>query len=1005
MKSQTLRHQGSGSAPTQSLPDSWWFNRPDGGSGACAPRADFTGDAAQIPLDGQWGFQVFATVQEALDFCAWPQPLPELGDVVRVPAHWGVEKISDPHLPGRPAYTNITYPFVLTPPEAPEQNPTAWYSTTFDADQVCGQQTQRVLLRFEGVESAYRVWLNGHWVGQAMGSRLTHEFDITSAVRAGANNIAVLVHQFSAGSYLEDQDQWWLPGIFRPVTVIAERGGEIQDLHIQARWDSAREQGQLTVEVTGGPETFPVLVTAQPSDDARRPTDAQSMRINGSEPTTMIVENAGPWSPEDPLLWTLQMESNTGCKATLEVGFTDIRIDDDGLLRANGDPVRFRGVNRHEFHPRRGRAVTVQDTRDDYNTMLQHHINAVRTSHYPPASHALSLADRMGLWVVLEGDLETHGFVRQNWRDNPSDDPRWRQAIVERTARMWHRDKNHPSLIMLSLGNESHTGANLKAAARWLRARTHLPIHYEGDFRAEYADVHSRMYATPSEWRKLAAGQPHPAFPAATAATVGRQPLVLCEYAHAMGNGPGGLQEYEQIFRQYPRACGGFVWEFKDQGLFAVSPSGRHRVAYGGDFAETVHDANFVLDGLCFADGSASPGMTEYAAVIDPLWVDLVDEAGVRRLVVGNGYDHSQLTDVVVEVVHTGAEGAHGPYVRHITDLGPKALAVVEAPEPGHEDSVQVVVEATVVCGHRSQRRARKRVWSGPMPHRPEAQGQPCDVPPILAGLTATAWRAPTDNDNGFFEPARERYGQDPAVDWHEWGGTSAEDRDPLHGPGVVIPTAHRWREDGLHSSAPDVAMRAWSQPDRWTQVEITLSLESASDPGRLGVVVPVPLDVHHVLTWVGHGPGEGAPDARVSATFGRWSQHPVNLFTRYPVPQSTGTRGDLRSLSMALANQGPEIATSLELEVVELQLDGVSQPEGLWWSLLPYSDAQLEATTHDDELPQPASLQPWLLHLDAAYSGLGSRSCGVDVQAQHRVQARNATITIRTRTVARASS
>ncbi|MDO5618921.1 glycoside hydrolase family 2 TIM barrel-domain containing protein [Kocuria sp.] len=1023
--------------PTALNPDHGWYQDPDGGLGALQPRAHFTSDAPSLSLDGQWEFRSFADAECARRFCAWPDPLPSLGELAKVPAHWVLDRLGDESVHGKPWYTNVTYPFPVDPPYVPDQNPTAWYRRHFTVAGMTDRLTpavntqadtpsDRVILRLEGVESAYRVWIDGQWVGQAMGSRLTHEFDITDALGARGTSeddheIAVLVHQFSAGSYLEDQDQWWLPGIFRSVELLVQRPGDIWDLHLDGDWDVDSSTGLLHVQLDAEPQAFPVTVEIRPDN-----ASPVSVVITDESRMDVVVPGARPWSPEDPALLDVELTTNTGATVQLQAGVRRVEIDDDGVLRANGDPLRFRGINRHEFHPERGRAVTVEDTRQDFTVMLEHHTNAVRTSHYPPAAHALALADEMGLWVVLESDLETHGYVQRDWVGNPCDDSAWRAAILDRTARMWHRDKNHPSVAMLSLGNESGTGANLRAAADWLHAHSSLPVHYEGDADMAYTDVYSRMYATSVEWEKLAAGTGHPTWGPATARRVARHPILLCEYAHAMGNGPGGLSDYERIFRQFPRACGGFAWEFKDQGLRVPAPGGGTRIAYGGDFGEQVHDGNFVLDGLCFADGTPSPGLAEFAAVVDPVWIERVGD-GIRgrsgTLQIGNGYDHSVLEDAVVRVRRYS--DAEESTVEHtLPPLRPGEWHTMELADAAPGERIDVEVRAAVVCGTQRGLRTRQDSWAGPLPGSApvESTSDTDRWPDAVRGARLSVWRAPTDNDAGWIEPARERFGDDPRVDWDLWAGTDPRESVFGNGSNVVVSLAERWKIAGLdrlvprrNATAEAVAEQpalismwrpaggpaapwtgglclTWVEDDGAGILEAVIDLDDGPRLGRIGLELGLPVDPSGVVEWSGGGPGETAPDSLRSSRYGTWSRAATELTTAYPVPQSAGERHDLRHLHVPLAG-----GRVLDLEVLAVELDGQRASQGLWWSLSPWTDTELARATHADQLPDAGqSDRAWVLHLDAAYEGLGSRTCGVDVSPEARIEARRARIVVR---------
>ena len=318
-----------------------------------------------------------------------------------------------------------------------------------------------------------------------------------------------------------------------------------------------------------------------------------------------------PWSAELPRLYDGELRA-AGETIPLRIGFRTVAVE-DGELRVNGRRVLLRGVNRHEWDPERGRALTEAAMRRDVELMKAHNVNAVRTSHYPPHPRFLELCDELGLYVIAECDLETHGFQNVGWRGNPSDDERWRAAYLDRIERTVERDKNHPSIVMWSLGNESGIGSNLVAMAGWVRERDpSRPLHYEHDLTSAVSDVHSRMYATHAEvdayGRREEPALEDPELDARRRAL----PFIQCEYAHAMGNGPGGLAEYQALFERHPRCQGGFVWEWIDHGI--RRPEGDF--AYGGDFGEPLHDGNFVADGLVLPDRTPSPGLIELKAVV-----------------------------------------------------------------------------------------------------------------------------------------------------------------------------------------------------------------------------------------------------------------------------------------------------------------------------------------------------------------------------------------------------
>ena len=386
--------------------------------------------------------------------------------------------------------------------------------------------------------------------------------------------------------------------------------GAIDDLFVHADYDHVTGAGRLRVDAPGAD----VRVTVPELGHRRRG------RRDGDGRARRAVERRDPAALR-------RVVASAGERVPLRVGFRRVVVE-DGLLLVNGHRVQLHGVNRHEFDPDAGRAVSEAVMRRDIELMKAHNVNAVRTSHYPPHPRFLELCDELGLYVIDECDLETHGFFPLEWRHNPSDDPAWEEALVDRMRRMVERDKNHPSVILWSLGNESGTGRNLSAMAAWARARDpSRPLHYEHDWSCRDVDVYSRMYASHEEVDAIGRGEEAPLEDPALDARRRRMPFMLCEYAHAMGNGPGGLADYQELFERHPRCQGGFVWEWIDHGL---RDAARGFYAYGGDFGEPLHDSNFVADGLLFPDRTPSPGLIELKKVFEPVRITAAPTAALR---------------------------------------------------------------------------------------------------------------------------------------------------------------------------------------------------------------------------------------------------------------------------------------------------------------------------------------------------------------------------------------
>jgi len=398
------------------------------------PRAWLPSDAPQLSLNGDWRFRWSPTATGLDDEGADPDFDDSDWDTIAVPSHWvlteALREGQDPPY-GKPIYTNVQYPFPIDPPHVPDENPTGDHRRRFDHP---GWDVERYLLRFDGVESVYRVWLNGTEIGVGKGSRLVQEFDVTEALRPGRNVIMVRVHQWSSMSYLEDQDQWWLPGMFRDVTLLGRPAGALEDVWLRTAY-ADEGLGMITPEIIAPESAYPVTIEIPELGVAQEFTDQAQVG-------TFAVGSVEPWSAEEPRLYDARVRA-TGETVTLRLGFRTVRIDGDQFT-VNGKRLVFRGMNRHETHPVRGRVFDHDHARADLIVMKQAGVNAIRTSHYPPHPGVLDLADELGLWVILECDLETHGFAFLNWVGNPSDDPRWAAAYLDRIERTVEREKNHP---------------------------------------------------------------------------------------------------------------------------------------------------------------------------------------------------------------------------------------------------------------------------------------------------------------------------------------------------------------------------------------------------------------------------------------------------------------------------------------------------------------------------------------------------------------------------------
>ncbi|MER6165501.1 glycoside hydrolase family 2 TIM barrel-domain containing protein [Streptomyces violaceorubidus] len=973
------------------------------GRGSLRPaRSWLHSDAARLPLNGPWRFRLSPTASVAEEFAAEGFDDSDWDDIP-VPSHW---VLRDDGAHGRPIYTNVQFPFPIDPPHVPDENPTGDYRrhVGIPADWA---GAGRVLLRFDGVESLFKVWVNGVEIGSAAGSRLTHEFDVTRAVRPGDNVVAVRVHQWSAASYLEDQDQWWLPGIFRDVTLIARPAAGIEDVWLRTGFEDGR--ASVDPEITADAAAFPVtLRIPELGVDTTWATAADVVPFD--------VGGAEPWSAERPRLYDATVSSAAESIA-LRVGFRTVEIRGDRFL-VNGRRVVFHGVNRHEAHPERGRVFDEDHAREDLARMKRFNVNAIRTSHYPPHPRLLDLADELGFWVVLECDLETHGFDKVGWTGNPSDDPAWREACLDRIRRTVERDKNHPSVVIWSLGNEAGTGSNLAAMSAWVHARdTGRPVHYEGDHTGEYTDVYSRMYASVPEIERIAADDSPATLMNCTPAQSVRQrgkPFLLCEYAHAMGNGPGGLDQYEALVDRHPRLHGGFVWEWRDHGILTTTPDGTPYYGYGGDFGEVVHDANFVMDGLVLSDDVPTPGLHEYKAVVQPIrFAFEADEVVVTNL--RHSADTGDLR-FVWRVEHEGAVVARGDLdVPVVAAGGTRRVPLPPVPVARDAetwltlDAVLAAPTSWAPAGHVVATAQSDRSAPRPTPAVRHRSGwRPGDgtlrlgfaefAGGSLVGLAGRAvtgprlelFRAPTDNDEGTSDDLEDSDATVAGVSHAELWRREGLDRLTARRLSVTC-TADALRTVDRVSAANSAA---WVMTESvWSvegdELELRVEIEPSSGwttvwP-RIGIRFDLPDGAAPVdgVTWFGLGPLESYPDSARAARTGLFSSAVGDLGVDYARPQETGHRAGLRRLTLASADTEVLHVTALA--------DRLGRRPG--FTLARHTPQQIARAGHPHELPDSTTTY---LIVDAAQHGLGSRSCGPDVRPGFALRPEARTIRLR---------
>lgn len=581
-----------------------------------------------LTLNGGWKFKYYESVHnvekgfESTDCCTkdW--------DNIVVPSCWQVSGYDKCH------YTNINYPIPCDPPYVPDSNPAGVYVKEFDIPDFWHER--EIFIIFEGVNSCLNLWVNGQFAGFSKGSRMPAEFNISSYLKKGKNKIAVLVLKWCDGTYLEDQDLWRFTGIFRDVYLLSRDKQHIRDIFVRQNIDDEFKKATLDCEI----ETKGICyIKAELYSTNIEKIASAEKTIDGKGSIALEINNPILWNAEKPYLYKLVVSSGKEVMC-FNIGVRKVEII-DGVFRINGKAVKLKGVNRHDSHPELGQTIPFNHMAEDLKLMKRHNINTIRTSHYPNDPRFLDLCDQMGFYVVDEADLECHGVVNAGDFHMLTKDPVWEKAFVDRARRMVERDKNHASVVIWSMGNESGYGINHIKMALWTKQRdASRPVHYEGaaphnkgEADVSCLDMESRMYASVSYIEEYALDDNN------------KKPLFLCEYCHAMGNGPGDLKDYWDVIYKYPKLMGACVWEWCDHGIKTATPDGKEFFAYGGDFGDQPNDGNFCIDGLVYPDRRPHTGLLELKQVIAPIKVEIVDQnRGILKIY--NLYDFIDLSHV-----------------------------------------------------------------------------------------------------------------------------------------------------------------------------------------------------------------------------------------------------------------------------------------------------------------------------------------------------------------------
>ena len=969
-------------------------------------------------LNGKWKFHFSPKPADVPDDTFYSAEFDaKAWDDIDVPSNWEMRG----H--GIPIYTNNVYPFKPDPPKIDESNnPVGRYrrSFTIPAD----WDGRQIVLHFGGVSSAYFVWVNGTQVGYAEDARLPSESDITAFVKPGSNHVAVKCYRWSDGSYLEDQDHWRMSGIHREVFVEARPMIGFDDLNVRTlpagegfeNW-SLQIRPRLRKFSSDDTKTNDWKVTAKLFDSNGKQvevTDSDSPRgftvpanqvINERRPQrdtvpfglmSAIVNAPKRWTAETPHLYRLVVSVIDGAGRVVDttgvnVGFRHVEINDAGEFLVNGVSVKMYGVNRHDHSPENGKTVTREEMETDVRLMKQFNFNAVRTSHYPNDPYFYDLCDRHGLYVMDEANLESHGLPGLM-----ANQPEWAGSFVERAARMVARDRNHPSIVMWSLGNESGQGPNHAVMSAYMKGSDPTrPVHYEGasgqpmnpryvpffdkkytqDLRyvgnptaPEWVDMISVMYPSVRQLKLMNDGDN------------GNRPIIMCEYAHAMGNSLGNMTEYWDLIRSEPRLIGGYIWDWVDQGLYKQDDAGNTFIAYGGDYGDQPNSSNFCLNGVINSDRSPKPGMFEHKHVVQPISTSITR---FGELTIQNRNFFSDLSGVAGSwaLLANGKPISSGKLGSLDISAGRSQSVSFEATKPEIEPDTEYVLQVDFAltenqswadAGHLVATDQFILAWSKESNSQPTSEqvsiGEDSQSHSLTAGefscrfqksngalvslkrgdnellaspVVPNFWRPLTDNDR-----IGGKLGEGPTRKWRD--AFSKAKLISLNAGGDAVTAKYQ-----LHEVDAGLTMSYELAGDG--RLTVTQTLERGQKSPflqRLGLQFSVSNDQDNVA-WYGRGPFESYADRKSGAMLGAYQLPANELYYSYARPQENGNRSDVRSATFDFGNA---------------KLSAAGQPI-FNFSVWPYSQENIDAAAHTNEL-QPAG--SYTVNIDYGQMGVG---------------------------------
>ena len=952
-------------------------------------------------LNTEWDFGFYPNLEAVpTDFFApAAAPLPAR---IPVPGTW------QHHGYDQHQYTNINYPFPFDPPHVPHNNPAGAYRHTFSYQK--DPQAPGATLIFEGVDSCFYLWLNGKYVGYSQVTHSQSAFEVTDYLREGENTLAVLVFKWSDGSYLEDQDKFRTTGIIRDVYLLKRPLAHLNDYFVTT--DLKENQAEVTLRANFSGEALAVTATLSGSGGEIATCALESFvdpQGTYTHHARFTIENPRLWHPGDPYLYNLVLASES--EVIIEkVGVREVNIE-DAVLKFNGRPLKIKGVNRHDSDPDSGPVVSIEHIKRDLQIMRQHNINAVRTAHYPNCPQFYHLCDQVGFYVMSEADNESHGTrnrllkdeseenIVEHWNHPISNNPDWIAATRDRMQLCVHSEKNRPSVFSWSAGNEGAYGCTFEESLAWVKkfdpsrvTQYESAFYRSSDRKYDYQniDLYSRMYPPLSDIDDYLEN-------------MGDKPFLLVEYCHAMGNGPGDLEEFWEKVRSDARMCGGFIWEWCDH---AVRGSDGH-LLYGGDSGEDPHDGNFCVDGLVSPERVPHIGLLEAKNVYRPLRCQYDQESG--KLQVTNTADHLNAADFTslrwVKVVDGQEESgtlavpnlpAHEtieiPLTLEVPEQGrcylrvetyltqplaflevghllgfdeftlknqsphtPRTLELVkQATTDEDEGAVKITEDPLEICVSRGKYRYRFSRHTGML------TGIACGGKELLQQpAELNIWRAPTDNDM-YIRPLWERARYNRAYPHAYDVSVDSQARAVVVNAKValVAKTLQPLLKADLEwIISPDGVLQVNAKVCRDTQFP---------ELPRLGLRFFLDKSLEQV-TWAGLGPHENYVDKRRSNWHGHFDSSVSDLFQRYLRPQENGSRSDCDYL--CLEGEG------LKVEVASKEVFSFSASR--------YSQEELTAKPYDYQLTEADST---ILCIDHQMAGVGSQSCGPKLLEKYQV-------------------